>query len=353
MNLFPEHIILNRQKISVAEFLETSSKKTEIEKEIAGFLKEWYSKENFIKVKTSGSTGTPKTIRLTKNFVAASAQRTIRFFRLKEGDCVLYCLPTKYIAGKLMIVRALLGGLDLHIVEPTTDFSFLQTRKFRFAAMVSNQVKKILNSEPEKYFWIQNIDQLLIGGSSVSHSLEKQLQNVPIACWSSYGMTETATHIALRIINGSESDEYYRCLDDIKIQISDDGCLLIFMPGLSEQPLYTTDLAVIKDEKTFKILGRRDNIIISGGIKFSPEELEKKLAPFIKQPFFISSRIHDLLGHQLVLVIEGLENQELISKLWPICRQKLGKYEQPRQIIFIQKIPKTSSGKIKRKDLQL
>jgi o-succinylbenzoate---CoA ligase len=353
MNLFPEHIILNGQKISVAEFLETSSKKTEIEKEIAGFLKEWYSKENFIEVKTSGSTGTPKTIRLTKNFVAESAQRTIRFFRLKEGDCVLYCLPTKYIAGKLMIVRALLGGLDLHIVEPTTDFSFLQTRKFRFAAMVSNQVKKILNSEPEKGFWIQNIDQLLIGGSSVSHSLEKQLQNVPTTCWSSYGMTETATHIALRIINGSESDEYYRCLDDIKIQISDDGCLLIFMPGLSEQPLCTTDLAVIKDEKTFKILGRRDNIIISGGIKFSPEELEIKLAPFINQPFLISSRFHDLLGHQLVLVIEGLENQELITELWTICRQKLGKYEQPRQIIFLPKIPKTSSGKIKRKDLQL
>src|SRR5690606_18821140 len=129
MNLFPENITLNGQKILVAEFLETSSKKTEIEKEIAGFLKEWYSPKSFIEAKTSGSTGKPKTIRLEKEFVAASAQRTIQFFRLNHGDRILHCLPIKFIAGKLMVIRALIGGLNLHIVEPETDFSFLQTEK--------------------------------------------------------------------------------------------------------------------------------------------------------------------------------------------------------------------------------
>ncbi len=140
MNLFPKHIRLNGKDVVISELLKSSTEKSEL----IEFLKEWYSTESFIEVRTSGSTGTPKTIQLEKEFVAASALRTIRFFQLKKGDSVLHCLPIKYIAGKLMIVRALIGELDLHIVEPETDFAFLKTEKFKFAAMVPAQVSKIL-----------------------------------------------------------------------------------------------------------------------------------------------------------------------------------------------------------------
>ena len=160
MNLFPEHIRLNGKDVVISELLKNSTEKSEL----IEFLNEWYSKKSFIEVKTSGSTGTRKRIQLEKEFIAASALRTIRFFQLKKGDRILHCLPVKYIAGKLMIVRALIGELDLRIVEPETDFTFLQTEKFKFAAMVPAQVNKILESEPS---WFQNLDQLLIGGSSV------------------------------------------------------------------------------------------------------------------------------------------------------------------------------------------
>lgn len=349
MNLFPEHITLNGVKISIVEFIEDSHKTSALK----DFLKEWYSKDSFIEVKTSGSTGIPKTIRLEKEFVAANAQRTIQFFQLKEGDRVLHCLPERYVAGKLMIIRALLGNLDLFAAEPATNFSFLQTEKFRFAAMVPAQVSKILHSEPSPGARFKNLKQLLIGGSAIPFELEKQLQNVSTACYSSYAMSETATHIALRKLNGSEATEFYHCFEGIRMQLSEEGCLQIFMPGLAKQPLQTTDLAELIDEKTFRILGRSDNVIISGGIKYSPEQIEKKLEPFIKFPFLVSSLPHESLGEQLVLVLEGNENNEMTRELKNICQQQLEKYEQPRQIIFVQQLPAIENNKPDRQKLRL
>lgn len=348
MNLFPKHIILNGEKIFVDDFF-TKPQKSGHEKELAGFLKEWYSGENFIEVKTSGSTGAPKTIRLTKDFVAQSAQRTLRFFQLKKGERVLHCLPVKYIAGKLMAVRALVGNLDLFPADPATDFEFLQNETFRFTAMVPQQVAKILDAETSPGAWFQHLELLLIGGSAVPLLLEKRLQNVPTVCYSGYAMTETATHIALRKVNGAGADEFYRCLDEIRVGLSGNGCLQIFMPGLIEQPLQTTDLAELKDEKTFRILGRSDNVIISGGIKFSPEQIEKKLEPFILKPFLISFLPHESLGEQLVLVVEEKESDAETKRLREICLRELEKYEQPRQIRFIPQLPRTASGKLNRK----
>lgn len=366
MNLFPEHIILNGVKTSIVEFIEDSHNNSELK----DFLKAWYSPKNYIEVKTSGSTGKPKNIRLEKEFVAASAQRTIQFFQLKKGDRVLHCLPEKYIAGKLMIIRSLIGELDLHIVEPETNFSFLQTEKFKFAAMVPAQVSKIIRSEPSPGAWFKNLEQLLIGGSEIPFELEKQLKNVSTSCYSSYAMTETATHIALRKINRPNASEFYHCLEDIHVQLSEEGCLQIFMHGLKEHPLQTNDLAELKDKKTFRILGRNDNVIISGGIKYSPEQIEKKLEPFIEIPFLISSLPHESLSEQIVLVLESLpltppkegsfslyyinniEDSEIVNQLKSICNQHLEKYEQPRQILFVQHFPETENHKPDRKQLQ-
>ncbi len=348
MNLFPEHIKLLGEKVLVDEFIQRNYT-TEPEKELAGFLKEWNLKEDFIEVKTSGSTGTPKIIRLKKEFVAESAQRTLHSFQLKKNDRILHCLPIKYIAGKLMVVRALLGELNLHLVEPSTDFAFLKMERFRFAAMVPNQVAKILKAESKPGELLESIEKLLIGGSAVPYFLEKRLQNLKTACYSSYAMTETATHIALRKINGADADGWYHCLEKVKVNLSAEGCLQIFMPGQTEQPLQTTDLAELKDEKTFRILGRSDNVIISGGIKFSPEQIEKKLEPFISEPFLISSLPHESLGEQLVLLVEGEKSDEYAKRLQEICRQNLGRYEQPREILFVSEIPKTENGKPDRK----
>jgi O-succinylbenzoic acid--CoA ligase len=341
--------MLNGIQVSTNDLIKHKKPGTDREVDFTDFLKEWYSDKKYIEAKTSGSTGTPKTIRLNKKLVAESAQRTLQFFKLKKNDRILHCLPMKYIAGKLMIVRALLGELDLYLTEPTTDFTFLKNKKFRFAAMVPNQVAKILKAETAPGEFLGNIEKLLLGGSSIPASLEMTLQNVSTVCWTGYGMTETATHIALRKINGSGADGWYHCLENISVNLSAKGCLQISMPGLENQPLPTTDLAELKNEKTFRILGRADNIIISGGIKFSPEQLEKKLEPFISEPFLISSLPHESLGQQLVLVVEGKENKETTGKLKEICKKQLGKYEQPKQILFKDKLPRFPNGKFNRR----
>jgi o-succinylbenzoate---CoA ligase len=344
MNFFPEHIRLNGHKIHVMDFIKKNHS-AEHEKQLAGFLAEWYAPGDSVEVQTSGSTGPPKKIVLKKEFIARSAMRTIKFFNLKEDDRILLCLPMKFIAGKLMVVRALLGNLHLYMADPSTDFSFLTNEKFTFAAMVPLQVQKVLDAEPSSGTWINNLEQLLIGGSAIPFLLETQLKKISAACYSSYGMTETATHIALRKLNGDGADEFYHCLEEIKVQLSDEECLQIFMPGLTEYPLTTTDLAELKNGETFKIKGRADNVIISGGIKYSPEQLEKKLEPFITIPFLISSLPHDSLGQQLVLVVEEKESSDKRNKLTEICRKQLGRYEQPRQIIFKTKLFRLSGGK--------
>lgn len=341
MKYKPSHITLNGELVSIAELFDNTPSVNE--KELVAFLKDWYANNDFIEVQTSGSTGQAKTIQLKKDFIAASAKRTIRFFQLKPKDQILHCLPIKYIAGKLMVVRALIGELDLHIVEPSSDFKLQKEQRFKFAAMVPNQILKLLKLSQKNWY----IEQLLIGGDAISADLEQQLQQIDTACYSSYGMTETATHIAIRKLNGNKADNYYHCLDKISVQLSNNNCLEICMPTI--ETLRTTDIAKLKDERTFKILGRSDNIIISGGIKFSPEEIEKKLAAHLKVPFMISYLPHDKLGKQLVLLIESEKNLNLKQELENICQNLLNKFECPRQIKFTNNLPKTDNGKLKRK----
>ncbi|MGD9930861.1 MAG: AMP-binding protein [Mangrovibacterium sp.] len=349
MKLFPSHITLNGQLTKVEQLLRNRANSTGWECDWLDFLHEWYNDRDFIEARTSGSTGEPKAIRLKKEFVAASALRTIQFFNLQEGDRVLHCLPCRFIAGKLMVVRALIGKLDLYVVDPSTNFDILRhpeyilgTAPFKFAAMVINQVEKCLE------FGISNLQFLLIGGSSIPSILEEKLQTVHTRCYSSYAMTETATHIALRQLNGKGKDKWYRCLKGIRVGLDERGCVRITMPGLENGFLQTNDLGELMDAQTFRILGRADNRIISGGLKFSPEELEQKLEGAIDLPFYISSKPHDKLGQQLVLVVEGTEREDIILQLKTACENQLSRYEQPREIIFVDQLPRTENGKLKR-----
>lgn len=344
MELFPTHIIINGRSKSVKELLQQKTD-GEWEQSWLEFLDEWYNANDYIEVQTSGSTGTPKTISLKKDFVAASALRTIRFFNLQEGDRILHCLPSKYIAGKLMTVRALIGKLDLHLVDPASDFTSLPNDKpIKFAAMVINQLTKYL-ALPE-----QNIENLLIGGSATPKPLEEQLQQISTQCYSSYAMTETATHIALRKLNGNNKTDSYQCLDEISVELDERDCIRILMPGLENGAIQTNDLGELKDRHHFNVLGRVDNVIISGGIKFLPEQIEAKLAKGISMPYAISSVPDKQLGQKIILLIEGKADEEVKSTIETHCHKSLSKYEQPKEIRFIEKLPRTENGKIDRKN---
>jgi len=346
--MYTNHIALNGKQISSAEIFRHTSEMMinssipEWEKELYLFLNEWFSDSDFVFAYTSGSTGEPKQIKLPKSVMQKSAERTIEYFGLKKNDRLLLSLPCRYIAGKMMVVRAIIGQMNLITVDPAGDFEILTTEKFDFAAMVPNQVFKIFD-QPSGKEKLQNIRNLLVGGSAISSGLENKISAFSNRVVSTYGMTETASHIAIRELSGEQKTDYYHCLPEISVSLNELDCLQIHLPEISE-PLQTNDLAELQSEKSFRILGRADSVIISGGMKYLPETIEKKLEEIIHRRFVISSVPDEKLGEKLVLIIEGkpFNTNTLKKKIATI----LPPFEQPKTISFLNKFQETTSGKI-------
>jgi len=350
MKLTTSHIILNNQTITLDLIADRLSKPnlSEWERELYLFLNEWFSDSDFVLVQTSGSTGEPKPIELPKSVMQKSAERTIEYFGLQKNDRLLLSLPCRYIAGKMMVVRAIVGQMNLVAVDPATDFEFLIQENFDFGAMVLNQVFKLLE-QPSGIEKLQNIHNLLIGGSGISSAMEAQISSLSSRVVITYGMTETASHIAIRELSGIRKSDFYRCLPGISVSLSETDCLQIHLPEFSES-LQTNDLAELQSDTSFQILGRSDSVIISGGIKYSPEALEKKLEQVINERFVISSVPDEKLGEKLTLVIEG--NPQDTAILEQKINDLLTAFERPKVICFLEHFPTTISGKIMRKDLK-
>lgn len=347
-------VILNGQRFSAEEISVRASEITasltipEWEKDLYLFLNEWFSEQDFVLAQTSGSTGDPKPIKLPKSVMIRSAERTIEYFGLQAGNQLLLSLPCRYIAGKMMVVRAIVGQMNLIAVDPVTDFDFLQTESFDFGAMVPNQLFKLLEQSSGK-LKVQNIHNLLIGGSAISSAMEEKINLLPSRVVSTYGMTETASHIAIRELSGTLKSEWYRCLPGISVSLNENDCLQVHLPEFGE-PLPTNDLAELQSDTSFRILGRADSVIISGGIKYSPEALERKLGGLINRRLVISSVADERLGERLVLVIEGASFDT--NSLKQQMAEVFTSYECPKFVFFIDQFPETSSGKIIRKEVK-
>ena len=308
------------------------------------FLKNWFSDSKFMKVQTSGSTGTPKILDVEKDKMLNSAKMTCDFLELKEGNTALLCLPTEYISGKMMLVRAIERRMKLLIQTPSLFPLENITEEIDFCAMTPLQVQNSLDK-------IHYIKKLIIGGASISESLKQQLiqKNPQTKIYETYGMSETLSHIALKSIL-PKREEYFRILDGIKISQDQRGCLVINAPLLNDKILITNDLIKLKNKREFNFLGRIDNIINSGGIKISPENLEDWIKKFIPNELVFIGIPDINLGEKLVLVLEGKEDLNLKSHILQLPFEK--KYLKPKEIIFIEKIPRTPNNKIDRLGLK-
>ena len=310
------------------------------------FLEEWNNDSPYVEVKTSGSTGEPKRMMVEKKRMLNSARITCDFLGLHEGDTALLCMSLDYIAGKMMVVRSIERGLKLITVEPS-GHPLESTQKepsllCTFAAMVPMQVYNSLQVPEEKERLMQ-IKHLIIGGGAIDEGMEKELRGFPNAVWSTYGMTETLSHIALRRISGPEASEWYTPFPSVEISQSQDGCLIINAPEVCPETLVTNDIVEIEN-KCFRILGRKDNVICSGGIKLQAEEIERELKPYVRVPYIISKRKDEKFGEIVVLLTEGSTEE---AKL--ICEKYLPKYHIPKAYVHIDQIPLTETGKPARK----
>ena len=301
------------------------------EKEIGNFLLDWLNSESFIFAQTSGSTGKPKQILIQKSAMLASAKATGLFFNLQPKNTALLCLSTNYIAGKMMLVRAICLGLHIDTIDPTS--APLSSKKYNFIAMVPMQVEKSLSK-------LHLVDKLLIGGTKVSYTLSESILKTNCNAFESYGMTETISHIAIKKIRVKA----FNVLPNVAISVDKRSCLVIEALELSQEKIITNDIVEIINTTQFVLKGRFDNVINSGGIKIFPEEVEEKLAKYFSVPFFIGSKPDEILGEKVILVFEekpfSIENNVF---------SELSKYQIPKEILFLETFERTETNKINRK----
>lgn len=302
------------------------------------FLHEWFSDKKFVEVKTSGSTGKPKSIQLKKEFMKNSAKATGQFFKLFDNTTALLCMSTEYIAGKMMLVRALELGWHLDIVTPASNPLKNIDKVYDFSAMVPMQLQHALND-------IHTIKKLIVGGGVVSNELETAIQEISTEVYATFGMTETITHIAVKKLNcfTEQSEKYYQTLPNVSISVDDRNCLVIHAPKVSDVVVKTNDVVALISDREFKWLGRFDHVINSGGIKLHPEEIEKKLSQVISSRFFVAGIPDSILGEKLVLIIEGKQRTVFLSEA-----KSLSKYEIPKHIYFVDQFVETDTKKIQR-----
>lgn len=305
----------------------------EHEIDLGVFLLDWLDDKETIELTTSGTTGAPKVITIKKQSMVHSAIATGNFFNLHPQDKALLCLPARYIAGKMMIVRAMMLGLELDIMVPSSHLDDLLPHKaYDFVAIVPLQAENSLDK-------LHQFKKIIIGGAKVSDDLASKLKNIKSDIYETYGMTETITHIAAKKIG----EAYFNVLEHVSISNDERNCLVIDAQSVSDEKVITNDIVEILNEKQFKWIGRYDNVINSGGIKLFPEQIEAKLTSKIGNRFFITSLPDDILGSKVVLIIEGSE-QVIDTTIF----NSLDKFEKPKEILFVSEFVETETKKINR-----
>lgn len=328
----------------------------DFETKVLDFIKAWFSQSKTVQIQSSGSTGIPKVFDIEKSKMLNSAEMTCDFLELNAGDCALICLPIEYISGKMMVVRSILRKLKLIITEPSTSPLEKINQKIDFCAMTPLQVENSLDK-------LHLIQKLIIGGASVSETLKNKISqtlqrsHAPTTIFETYGMSETLSHIALKRIF-PDPEDWFTVFEDVDISLDERGCLRIFAPKLNSEVLQTNDLVEINhfdsaqcdSKKQFRFLGRIDNVINSAGAKIFPEELEKLVKKEIPNEVVFLGIEDETLGQKLVLVTEGAESQSINQKLSTINYEK--SFHKPKEIIFVDQIPRTPNGKVNRIELK-
>ena len=329
---------------------------TDYESDSVRFCHDWLNGKESFTLFTSGSTGIPKSITLSRKQMEASALCTTAALDLKTSDTALVCLNTKYIAGIMMLVRAMVVNMDIILLAPGSAplREIPENVRPDFIALVPLQLETILEENNAKELAVLNsMKAIIIGGAAISSRLEAKLQQLSSAVFSTYGMTETVSHVALRRLNGKEKQDYYQALPGISLDTDDRGCLKIKADVTDQQWLQTNDLVELFDKTKFRWLGRTDTIINSGGVKIQPEKIEKLIEDVLSnnkiEHYFITGLPHPTLGEAVTLFIEQLETPDISmpEKIRPL----LDKYEQPKAIIPMIYFPRTLTGKIDRKKI--
>jgi len=324
------------------------------------FCRAWLGEPNAFVVHTSGSTGQPKPITLTRTQMETSSRLTGRALGLQPGDRALVCLPTRYIAGRMMLVRGFVLGLPMTVVEPSSNplRQIADNAAFEFTALTPHQLHTMLSESPRAPSVLNHMRAILVGGGPVSTALHARIRTLAAPIYHTYGMTETVTHIALRRLNGPDASDAFTPLEGVQLDLDDRGCLTIRAPVTRGRVLHTNDRVELRPDGSFVWLGRVDNVINSGGVKVQVEPVETALEQVLhilddgrhaERRFFVGPLPDARLGQRVAAILEGAplstQTEERIRKA---LAQTVDRYALPRTFVYLPQLVETPTGKIDR-----
>ena len=347
-----QYIVVEERRFSAAdreELARLSSGMMEDEalRAVYAFLAEWFSPGETVEVQTSGSTGAPKRMVVEKERMMRSAIRTCGFLGLCPGDTSLLCMDLKFIGAKMMVVRALVAGLCLRVRRASSHPLADVDGRIDFTAVVPMQLYNTLGCVEEREK-LSRVRHVLVGGGAVDDALQRELAALPCRVYSTYGMTETLSHIALRPLNGKEASAAYRPFEGVRLSLSPRGTLVVDAPELCASPLETNDVVRLLPDGAFVVVGRADNTVNSGGIKIQIEEEERRLRGLIDVPFALTAVADARLGEALVLLLSrgfAADDATLLRRIKAV----VPRYHAPQHIVRVAEVPMAGNGKIDRK----
>ena len=327
------------------------------EKATLSFCQAWLTGQEVFTMQTSGSTGAPKQVMANRKQMLASAMATVKTLGLETGGRALVCLNTAYIAGKMMLVRALAYDMNIIANEPSANpiEALPSDAQPNFAALVPLQIHTALKNGSNAINKLNQMRAIIVGGAPVSPALAQQIEDqLSVPVYSTYGMTETLSHIALKRLNGPEKSAYFHVLPGVEVSVNAHDCLIIKAPAISNTTLETQDVVKLIGVGQFEWLGRADYVINTGGIKVHPEVVETTLAQPLRtllgdRRFFVTGFPDAKLGEIVTLIVEGssIENTEQ-DKVLKLASVHLPKYQSPKIIRFVPAFEETATGKIHR-----
>jgi O-succinylbenzoic acid--CoA ligase len=355
--ILPTSLLLNGREFSYDSIQQTPSPHAQLngyEAKVLELLRQWLTGAQEFGLRTSGSTGQPQLIVLKRRQLAASAARTGDYFDLGPGDRALVCLNCEFIGGKMMLVRGLERHLHLTVVEPHADpFDFVPAEaEFDFAAFVPLQLRAVLAAGQASR--LDKMRAILVGGAGVEPSLLAEIQKLKVPVYLTYGMTETASHMALRRLNGPQASPHYRVLPGLHLGQDERGCLTVRGDVTDDKLIVTNDRIELLDKHTFDWLGRVDFVINSGGVKVQAEKVEQVLDVALAElgqsrRAFVAGRPDERLGQAVTAFVEGEALPATAEKrLLALLAERLGRYEVPKAVVYVPAFKATASGKLDR-----
>ena len=349
-----KHFEINGKSVSFNDLINNPLQETWVdnyERDTLLFIQSWLRGEKFFAINTSGSTGKPKTITITRHAMEQSAFMTARALQLAEGDSAFACINTRYIGGKMMLVRALTLDMRLAIVSPSSHplVNLHPSTSIDFIALVPVQLETMVG-HPGAVAMLNKAKAIIVGGAPVGETLKRKLQVIEAPVYATYGMTETVSHIALKKLNGTDKNQYFKVFSEVTTGQDKRGCLTIRSMLTSGKKIITNDRVKIINDHEFEWLGRIDNVVNTGGIKVQLEELESKIEDILtklgrNEPLMIAVKDDLRLGQKLILLLEGRGQKE--DELKTLLKKQLA-YKAPREIKWVPEFSRTRTGKINR-----